>query len=192
MKKQPERTAKTRQALIDAFWKLYCERPIEKITIKDITDSAGLYRSTFYEYFQDSYAILEEIESNLLKSYDSLISNVPDIQTVAEAKELLIVFYAQNAEHIAILTGPEGDPQFVVKIKHKVADVLQNLFPNHLNSLEADLFIETAASTVISILNYWYAHKSELTMEEVLAISSKFFIHGLLPFFQEIGFDIHE
>lgn len=192
MKKQPERTAKTRQALIDAFWELYRGKSIEKITIREITDKAGVYRSTFYEYFQDSYAILETIESDILKSYDSLIRNVPNIQTISEAKALIIAFYSQNAERIAVLTGPGGDSQFIVQIKSKVKGVLQNLLPNHLNFLETDLFIEAAASTVISILNYWYEHKTELTMEEVLDTSSKLCIHGLLPFFQEMGFDIEE
>lgn len=34
MRKQPERTAKTKHALQEAFWELYCEKPIEKITVK--------------------------------------------------------------------------------------------------------------------------------------------------------------
>ena len=58
MKKQPQITAQTKQNLIEAFWSLYCEQRIEKITVKDITNKAGYNRGTFYEYFTDVYAVL--------------------------------------------------------------------------------------------------------------------------------------
>ena len=37
------------------------DRPIEKITIKEITDKAGVIRPTFYNHFQDKYELLEWI-----------------------------------------------------------------------------------------------------------------------------------
>ncbi len=66
MKKQPELTAQTKQNIIDAFWQIYCNRGIEKITVKEITAKAGYNRSTFYEYFIGAHAVLEEIENSLL------------------------------------------------------------------------------------------------------------------------------
>jgi len=59
MKKREHITRQTKQNIVDAFWELYCEKRIEKITIKDITIKAGYNRSTFYEYFNDSYEVLE-------------------------------------------------------------------------------------------------------------------------------------
>lgn len=45
----------TRQNLIDSFWLLYCQKNIEKITVKEICEIAGYNRSTFYVYFNDVY-----------------------------------------------------------------------------------------------------------------------------------------
>ena len=47
MNKQPHITTQTKQNLIDAFWALYCEQRIEKITVKEITNKAGYNRGTF-------------------------------------------------------------------------------------------------------------------------------------------------
>lgn len=47
------------QLLADSFKKLACISPIEKITIKEITDGAGVIRPTFYNHFQDKYELLE-------------------------------------------------------------------------------------------------------------------------------------
>lgn len=51
----------TQQALADSFKELVLNEPIEKITIKEITDKAGVIRPTFYNHFQDKYELLEWI-----------------------------------------------------------------------------------------------------------------------------------
>lgn len=55
MHKQPDITAATRKKIMDSFWNIYITTPIDKITISAITKSAGVHRSTFYEYFKDIY-----------------------------------------------------------------------------------------------------------------------------------------
>lgn len=47
--------------LAESFKSLVLEEPIEKITIKEITDRAGVIRPTFYNHFQDKYELLESI-----------------------------------------------------------------------------------------------------------------------------------
>lgn len=50
--------------------------PIEKITIKQITDQAGVIRPTFYNHFQDKYELLEWIiRTEILEPLHPLISN---------------------------------------------------------------------------------------------------------------------
>ena len=44
-----------------SFKELVLEMPVEKMTIKDITDRAGVIRVTFYNHFQDKYEVLEYI-----------------------------------------------------------------------------------------------------------------------------------
>lgn len=65
MNKQPEITDATRNAFIQVFCKYYAIRPIEKITVKEITQDAGYSRTTFYNYFNDPYDLLNYIESEL-------------------------------------------------------------------------------------------------------------------------------
>ncbi|MGN0158406.1 MAG: TetR/AcrR family transcriptional regulator [Brotaphodocola sp.] len=57
---------KTKQKIIKAFWNLYREKSIDKITVKDITDACKIHRATFYLHFSDVYAVLEEMEEELL------------------------------------------------------------------------------------------------------------------------------
>ncbi|MBR4026251.1 MAG: radical SAM protein, partial [Lachnospiraceae bacterium] len=66
----------TKAALVDTFWKLYLTKPVEKISVKEITDATGVYRSTLYYYFPDVYAILEYIEEDILHDWEQLISDI--------------------------------------------------------------------------------------------------------------------
>ena len=49
----------TKQAMYHTLKKLITTKPINKITIKDITDTCGLNRQTFYYHFKDIYDLLE-------------------------------------------------------------------------------------------------------------------------------------
>ena len=47
--------------LADSLKELARIHPIEKITIREITDKAGVIRPTFYNHFQDKYELIEWI-----------------------------------------------------------------------------------------------------------------------------------
>lgn len=46
---------------MDGFIELSKQMPIDKITVKKVTDYIGITRNTFYYHYQDIYALLEEI-----------------------------------------------------------------------------------------------------------------------------------
>ena len=73
MKKQPEITEATRRDFILAFCEYYQDRPIEKITVKEIAEKAGYSRVTFYNYFKDPYNLLSQIEDEFIANFANAI-----------------------------------------------------------------------------------------------------------------------
>ena len=49
----------TKRALAASLKKLLEEKPIDKITVKDIVEDCGVNRHTFYYHFQDIYELIE-------------------------------------------------------------------------------------------------------------------------------------
>ena len=87
--------------LAESFKELVYKRPIEKITIKEITDKAGVIRPTFYHHFQDKYELLEWIiRTELIDPMRPLIQNGLSDQA------LLFVF-----------TGVQNDKEFYVRAR---------------------------------------------------------------------------
>ena len=52
---------RTKNAIRQIFMKLLTERPFDKITIGDIAQRSEITRNAFYYYYQDIYALVEDI-----------------------------------------------------------------------------------------------------------------------------------
>ena len=65
---------KTKTAIIEAFWKLYAEKDISKITVRDITEATGIHRATFYLYFDNVFAVLDTIKGEQLEKLNYVCS----------------------------------------------------------------------------------------------------------------------
>lgn len=55
------RIIRTKSSLIRTMQEMLSEMPFEKITVKDLCERAGISRITFYNYYSDKYALLEEM-----------------------------------------------------------------------------------------------------------------------------------
>lgn len=51
----------TKNALRTAFIQLLNERPLDKISVKDIAEKSAVNRNTFYYYYADIFALVEDI-----------------------------------------------------------------------------------------------------------------------------------
>ena len=56
----------TKKAIVESFLHIIGKKPLEKITVRDVVDDCGINRNTFYYYFQDIYAVLEEVGHNVV------------------------------------------------------------------------------------------------------------------------------
>ena len=51
----------TKMAIAKAFLSLLETTPLDKITVRDIVETCGVNRNTFYYHYQDVYALIDEI-----------------------------------------------------------------------------------------------------------------------------------
>jgi AcrR family transcriptional regulator len=51
----------TKRAIMEGFLKLLNERPFDKISVVDIAETCKINRNTFYYYYQDVYALVDDV-----------------------------------------------------------------------------------------------------------------------------------
>ena len=56
----------TKMVIQESFAALLKERPINRITVKEICEGAEINRATFYKYYADAYDLLDKIEEQVL------------------------------------------------------------------------------------------------------------------------------
>ena len=172
MSKHIERKSSTKQHLIDAFWTLYCQKPISTITVKAIVDKAGYNRSTFYEYFLDVYDVLEVIESSLLPSREKLPPMPLNQVEQPVPLDFFIKNYLDNSRYYVVLLGDKGDPAFQTKIKNSVKPVLREMLQQNgsINPSEFDYILEFVLSAMIGVMGYWFAQEKTISFEKLISL----------------------
>ena len=182
MKKQPEVTAQTRQNLVDAFWALYCEKRIEKITVKEITQKAGYNRGTFYEYFTDVYDVLEKLEEALIPA----IHELPPISIANENAgmplDMFMALYEENSKYYSVLLGDNGDPAFASKLKNSTKPVIKEAFfgKYNIDPIEFDFILEFVLSAMIGIMSYWFREDKILPAEDLVSLMYDLMENGVM------------
>lgn len=182
MNKRIEMTSQTKQNIVDAFWALYCEMRIEKITVKDITSKAGYNRGTFYEYFKDVYDVLEYIESSLIPT----INELPPILIGSEMRgmplDTFFELYESNSKYYSVLLGDQGDPAFASKLKNAIKPLLLQEFANESNEVQKNLeyILEYTLSAMIGIMSYWFRQSDRLSSEKLHELITKLMEQGVM------------
>lgn len=188
-KKLPEITMMTKKTIKDAFWELYKEKKIEKITVKDITLKAGYNRSTFYAYFTDVYDILEQIEEDLMPG----IEHLPPIDKSREHSpdffKNIITIYEKNSDYYSVLLSENGDPHFSIKMKNVFKSMMMEAMTNRVNisSEEMDYALEFLVGATLSIVKHWFDQDKNIPMEQLIPLMSKLMDNR---FVQELDIDM--
>lgn len=107
--------------LAESFKELALKQPIEKITIKEITDKAGVIRPTFYNHFQDKYELLEWIiVTQIIEPIGPLLQN----GMVHEALLLMFTSIEKEREFYIKACKLEGQNSFESIVKDCIKKVI--------------------------------------------------------------------
>ena len=142
----------TREALITAFWKLYREKSIEKITVGEIAAAAGYNRSTFYEYFYDVPDVLQHIENGIV---EDMQFGIPDDDRLP--MDEVVATFERNADALSVLLGEHGDFSFFFRVRGKMRDAFHALAAENGVTVDFPLALEIehhVAGTTASLL-FW-------------------------------------
>ena len=185
MKKNPKKTAQTKAAIKAAFWTLYRENPITKITVQDVTNLADFNRSTFYQYFHDVYCLLEEIEDDIIQDWQSTFSQLPFHSLVShevneDTIEKIAAFYGKNGDYLSILLSPKGDPAFIHKLKNVIRPKIFSRIQIQDGNMEAMLAFEFVSSGVLAFISAWHENARTIPLAEAIEFMRSLFYGNIV------------
>ena len=172
MKKQPEITARTKKAFVDAFCEIYSQKPIEKISIQEIANKAGYNRSSFYQHFCDIYELLNFLENDVLDSiHQKLNDGSKGIQEVMS-------LFDEKGDYLNALFGNYGSSHFIERLKASIP------FEAHKLDISKDdpmtpYLMEFHLSTSFSLYRLWYSRQKDISPEKLFNLILRLYTGGI-------------
>ena len=115
----------TRRKLREGLLTLMADRPIQEISVKELTEMVDVNRGTFYFHYADLYALLRDMEQEFFDDFSrTLRETVPGEETAYAYLGAIFSFLGENRSFCSIMLGPHGDMQFVERVKALVDDTI--------------------------------------------------------------------
>ncbi len=154
--KTDKRIRYTKMFLKQSLIKLMKEKPISRITIKELCEEAEINRATFYAHYKDQYDLLEQTEQELIDEVNRCIDSLAEYPNENRLRQVtweIIKMIDENLESVRVLWGKNGD----MKLQEDMAQIFHDQFikllpqKSHLNKFENE-FIYIYAINSISLV----------------------------------------
>ncbi len=169
--------------LAESLKELALNNPIEKITVKEITDKGGVIRPTFYNHFQDKYELLEWIIwTDLLEPIRPLIEN----QMMDEALLLLFMNIEKEKKFYIKAAKLEGQNSFELIARSCVKGILLEIIEKNPKDkimkfqwLTPERIAEYYAQSICSVALVWIKSGLAVSAKELAEIYDYIMKHSI-------------
>lgn len=181
-----ERKSELTKALLgEKFKELVVEKSFDKLTIKMITDAAGVIRPTFYNYFQDKYEVMEWLlQEDIFKSVAELI----DMEMDVEAMKMLFRKFEADKAYYAKVFEVEGQNSFEEMLFNQIYGLIEKIIDKHPLKVEdeseiisEEIYLKFQSITLVNGIKYWITYdKKHISADEALKFYEFLMIHSPL------------
>ncbi len=166
--KEDPRVTRTRGLLENAFTEVVAEKGFQPVSVKDITDRAGVNRATFYAHFSDKYELLDysiriqfrqELESRTLNVCTFSMENLHAlIVTVCE--------FILTASSHCNPPSPQFESLMETQVKEQVQDLVQNWIEKLETHIEPNIAATAASWAIYGLALEWSRNKKHPPADE--------------------------
>ena len=182
-----ERYSVADEAILGAFFKLLKEKKPDRITVSDITKTAGIARSTFYNHYQDIPSLISAVEDKTIHDVFSMMENFQpkNDRDICSSYFLTLCRYTMENPFLSgLLSTPHGNDLFekmLTMLHHYVTETTSNSRPARHTKEEVSYVITCAIGSTIGVLHKWSRDNFNLAPEVIADILSEVFLSGMLP-----------
>lgn len=134
------RIKRTRKSIKEAFAALRGKKPIEKISVTELSQLAGINKATFYLHYSDIYALASEIEDEAI---DAILSET-EIDHLFEAPrahmEELFSKFLEHRDSLKLVFSGSRSVLFALKIEQGIKSRVYAAYPEY-NTPENDVLL---------------------------------------------------
>lgn len=170
---------RTDRDITEALLKVMERKSLEKISVQDILDEAMVNRSTFYQHFQDKYAVLERMQEKYVSGMTERINKIAQSGewNLEKVRTSLCDYLSQNRSQMKrILSVRSENLNLQERMKQLFVSYLR-MAQTSLNELEMDILAGMTVSFFIHFItnDMEETELADLMMKAWLDMSAFFF-----------------
>lgn len=174
----------TKMVIVQSFTKIIREKPLNKITVKEICDMAEINRATFYKYYLDVYDLLDKIEEQFLEELREILLSQKN-KTAKDVLTLIMVSFKAEQEQYEAIFSANGDssfPQKVIEMCYDMEHTLLQIENDKLSQTQNEWLFRFIAQGCNGILNQWIQNGMQESISEVTDFAYKLIQNILTKF----------
>jgi AcrR family transcriptional regulator len=179
------RVQRTRKLLQDAFIEMTIRKGFAAVTVRDITEHAGVNRATFYHHYQDKFDLLDQYAQEVYQLLET--PDEPPTSTLADRESAntdsarLPAGMVRLFEHIRthavfyrVMLGKNGDPGFGGKIQRYIEKRLRQSLPHALLGQPlTELYLNYVSSGSVGVVLWWLEHEDTYSPATMAAVAMR-------------------
>lgn len=174
------RVRKTIEAIQSTFKQLLCEKPYEKITVKELCEKAQINKKTFYRYYETLDYLLVELESTYIQAY---LERTKGLRIPRDIEAITREFCLFSASQDEVYERITCSPAFVHIQQSMTHDVMssRNIDLEGLGDLprgEAPLLLTFVTTTALELYRSWVFHGKTVSAERFADIACELICQG--------------
>lgn len=170
------RVSRTKKLLKSALCELAKTKPVEKITIKEITDKSGVARGTFYLHYNSIYEMRNEIVDDALNYTKELLSVYHGEYTTEIYQNVLSDLADYFYNDLPRCYFLFSNQHFRIEFAKEIEDVYYYLWKKETNvdldSADWEMLIGYHLAGLERCIDFWIADEQRFTKAEFLKMLS--------------------
>ena len=161
---------KTRQNIFQAFIELREKYPLEKITVKELTERAQISKQTFYLHYRDMYDLSERIEQSMIQEMLKELPYPENILThTGEVTKQLFQKAIDQGHNFRIVFSGSRVSALTEGLETSLKNALYEKCPKYHTDLRANILI----TILVQGCYHAYEQYSTIDQDRVVSIISK-------------------
>lgn len=183
MKNADTRVQYTKKVLREAILTLLQEKSIDKVTVKEVCQLAGLNRGTFYLHYDSPASLLKDVENQFVAENMRYFDAYWNTQRQMNFMDALFDCIIRNRDVCRVLLSSNADPQFLrsvtALVRGSTVEEWGREFPD-LDPKELDFVFDFIFSGVTALIIKWLDGQIELSAQELARRVERLGHHALV------------
>lgn len=180
-----KRVIRTQNAIRKAFNQLVQTKEMSEISVSELTELAGITRSTFYMYYDSVAAVRDQVENEIFAYIDKVMSEQDWVQCMVNPYPLLSTIgreITKYDEFNRYILCSNNTGRLLDKVNERVVMSFIEYSKTHdmdIDVARAKYIAAFVSAGIAECFKIWYNHKSSLSLEELCRRMSEIVTEGL-------------